>query len=247
MSNRETEIGGGLRHFPSTAWTSIGDVRNADPTERRARLERLAAQYWKPVYCVIRSGWGKSNEDAKDLTQEFFVRAVLEGSLLDGFDADRGSFRTYLKGALSHFMLNAGRDASTQKRGGDASIVSLDAEEVELSALLPDEKNLPPDRMFDATWKNAVLGQALRRLEERLVAQGDPKCFRIFQRYEFESGPDAPSYQVVADELGLTPDVVKHALSKAREEFRHSVAEILCGYAGTSDILARELRDLFGS
>ena len=203
--------------------------------------------YWKPVYCVIRSGWGKSSEDAKDLTQEFFVRAVLEGALLEGFDPDRGSFRTYLKGALSHFMLNASRDAATQKRGGGSKVLSLDGEEAELSALLPDEKNLPPDRVFDAAWKNAVLGQALRRLESRLEAQGDRRSYRIFRRYELDGGPDAPSYKVVADEFGLSPDVVKHGLIKAREEFRRSVSETLCGYAGSSEILAREIRDLFGS
>jgi RNA polymerase sigma factor (sigma-70 family) len=246
MNNPETDIGGDHHHFPSTAWTSLGERRSLLPAQRQARLERLSAQYWKPVYCVIRSGWGKSNEDAKDLTQEFFVRAVLEGSLLDGFNPDRGSFRTYLKGALSHFMLNVGRNASTQKRGGGAKVVSMDAEENELAALLPDEKNLPPDRVFDAAWKNAVLGQALRRLEARLVAQGDERCYRVFHRYEFDSGPGAPSYQVVADELGLTADVVKHALLKAREEFRRSVSETLCGYAGNSEILSREMRDLFG-
>jgi RNA polymerase sigma factor (sigma-70 family) len=247
MSNRETEIGGDLRQFPSTSWSSLGVSPTDDPAGRRARLERLVDQYWKPVYCVIRAGWSKSNEDAKDLTQEFFVRSVLEGALLDGFDPGRGSFRAYLKGALSHFMLNAGRDASTRKRGGDVRILSMEAEEAELSEFIPDTRNLPPDRVFDAVWKNAVLGQALRRLEQRLLAQGAATCFRIFQRYEFESGPDSPSYKVVADELGVTADVVKHALGKAREEFRCSVTEVLCGYTGTPELLAQELKDLFGS
>ena len=243
MNNPETEIGGGLRQFPSTVGSSLGDVRSADPARRRARLERLVADYWKPVYCVIRAAWNKTNEDAKDLTQDFFVRAILEGSLLDGFDPKRGSFRTYLKGALSHFMLNAGRGGTARKRGGDAATLSLDVKEAELSALLPDAKDLPPDRAFDAAWKNAVLGQALRRLEARL----DRNSFRIFRRYDLEVGAEAPSYQGVADELGLTPDVVKHALRKAREEFRTAVAETLCGYAVDSDILSAELRDLFGS
>src|SRR6185436_8723788 len=125
--------------------------------------------------------------------QEFFVRAVLEGSLLDGFDPDQGSFRTYLKGALSHFMLNAGRNAAAQKRGGEARVLSLDAEEAELRALLPDAKNLSPDRVFDAAWRNAVLGKALRRLEARLAAQGERRSFQVFQRYELEAGPEAPS------------------------------------------------------
>jgi len=247
MNSPETAIGGGSRRFPSTVWSSLGDTATADPARQRARLERLMREYWKPVYCVIRSGWNKSNEDAKDLTQEFFVRTVLEGSLMDGFDPAQGSFRTYLKGALSHFMLNVGRDAATQKRGGRVAVLSLDATEKELSALLPDQHCPSPDRAFDQAWKKSVLGQALRLLETRLQAQGDSRSLLIFRRHDVDCGLETPSYQELATEMGLTSDVVKHALLKAREEYRRSVTEILCGYAGTSEILARELRDLFGS
>ena len=246
MNLPETEIGGDARNFPSTSWSTLSELRRTDPAARRKKLEELIEQYWKPVYCVIRASWSKSNEDAKDLTQEFFVRSVLDGSLVDGFDPDRGSFRTFLKGALSHFMMNSARDASTEKRGGRSTIVSLDTESLELSEFIPDPGTLPPDRIFDAAWKTTVLGRALRLLEDRLNGQGRQDCFRVFRRYELEPGSEAPSYRAVAEELGLSADVVKHALVKAREEYRRAVTDVLCGTVGSAELLARELDDLFG-
>jgi len=120
MASSETEIGGGDRAFPSTSLSALGSTQD------------LIAQYWKPVYCVIRSSWAKSNEDAKDLTQEFFSRTVLEGDLARTFDPTRGSFRAFLKGALQNFMRNAARDASAQKRGGTVRTLRLDADNAEL-------------------------------------------------------------------------------------------------------------------
>jgi RNA polymerase sigma factor (sigma-70 family) len=247
MNLPETEIGGEERRFPSTSFTALGELRKADPQARRKMLEDLIGHYWKPVYCVIRASWSKSNEDAKDLTQEFFVRAVLEGSLVDGFDPERGSFRTFLKGALSHFMMNQARDAGTLRRGGTTRFVSLDAQDIDLAEFIPDGLALPPDRLFDAAWKNAILGRALRRLEERLALQGRGECFRIFCRYELEGGPEAPSYRTIAEECGLTADVVKHALFRAREEYRVAVSEVLLGTVASAELLDRELRELFGA
>ena len=125
--------------------------------------------------------------------------------------------------------------------------MSLEAQEIELSEFIPDGLALPPDRLFDAAWKNAILGRALRRLEERLASQGRGDCYRIFRRYELESGPDAPSYRMVADEFGLTADFVKHALVRAREEYRVAVSEVLSGTVGSAELLDRELRELFGA
>jgi len=247
MTARETEIGGDGRGFPPTSWTALGALRDGDEATRRRRLEDLIARYWKPVYCVIRASWSKSNEDAKDLTQEFFVRAVLEGSLAEGFAPSKGSFRTFLKGALSHFMLNSARDAATLKRGGSVKTLRLDDDGDTLGTLVAAAGTLPPDKLFDGAWKEEVLGRALRGMEQRLKDAGKGDCFRVFQRYELGSTVDAPSYQEVADELGLTSHVVKHALATAREEYRRAVTEQLRSYADTPELLAHEIRDLFGS
>src|SRR5438874_567930 len=72
--------------------------------EYHQHLHRMVEQYWKPVYCVIRYSWRKDREDACDLTQEFFASVVINGSLVASFSPDAGSFRGYLKGAVTNFM-----------------------------------------------------------------------------------------------------------------------------------------------
>ncbi len=66
--SEDTKIGGPGGRFPSTRWSAVVAARSADTLERRRGLDAIVAAYWKPVYKYIRIRWGKSNEDAKDLT-----------------------------------------------------------------------------------------------------------------------------------------------------------------------------------
>ncbi len=68
-----TPISRGQGSFPATRWSLIVAARSAQPEERRRALEVLIAAYWKPVYKYIRLRWEKDNEEAKDLTQDFFL------------------------------------------------------------------------------------------------------------------------------------------------------------------------------
>lgn len=242
-----TEIGGDGRGFPATSPTIMQELGSADPEVRRRRLQDLVARYWKPVYFVMRSSWAKTNEDAKDLTQEFFTRSMLEGSLVRSFDPTKGSFRTFLKGALQHFMMNHARDQATLKRGGDVQVLRLGVPDEDVSSLVANHASLPPDRLFDAAWKADVLSRALRNLEEKLRAEGKHDSFRIFQRYDLGEAPEAPSYENLAAEFGMSVNRVKHSLRTARALYRASVTEILRGTVDNAELLEEEIRDLFGA
>jgi hypothetical protein len=54
----------------------VAAAASGDPDERARAFDRLAALYWKPAYKYFRIKWRASNEDAKDLTQAFFARAI---------------------------------------------------------------------------------------------------------------------------------------------------------------------------
>lgn len=61
--------------------------------------------------------WGRSLEDAEDLTQEFFAR-VYERDRLVGFDARKGPFRTYLRVRFERHASHEHRAMLRIKRGG---------------------------------------------------------------------------------------------------------------------------------
>ena len=76
----QTDMGGPGEAFLTTHWSLIGDVAN-DRDKDRALIALLIQRYWKPVYCYLRHK-GRQNEEAKDLTQDFFHEIVLNRRLL---------------------------------------------------------------------------------------------------------------------------------------------------------------------
>ena len=77
---------GGASRFPTTRWSAITGFHSDDPTVRARSFETLVAAYWKPVYKYVRVKWRRSIEDAQDLTQAFFLRAM-EKEFFAGYDA----------------------------------------------------------------------------------------------------------------------------------------------------------------
>ena len=89
-----------------------------------AALAELCRLYWYPIYVFARRR-GHSPEDARDLTQEFFVRLLVRESLANA-DPDRGKFRSFILGAMNYFLADERAKLQTQKRGGGHKILSLD-------------------------------------------------------------------------------------------------------------------------
>src|SRR5271166_5070923 len=126
----DTKIGGPGGKFPATRWSAIVAARSADVAERTRALEAVIEAYWKPIYKYVRIRWSKSNEDAKDLTQEFFSR-LIEKNYLRDFDPGKARLRTFLRVCVDHFLANDAKAATRLKRGGDAQHISLDFDAAE--------------------------------------------------------------------------------------------------------------------
>ena len=92
MADRHTEIGGEAHQLPPTAYSALAVLREGDPAKRDAGLEKLVQLYWKPVYFLVRRGWASTNEDAKDMTQDFFAEVVFKATFAERYSAGKGSF-----------------------------------------------------------------------------------------------------------------------------------------------------------
>lgn len=117
MRGSETTLGGQDRHFPETTMGFLSLLRRRTDDGRRAALEVLCSRYWKPVYAYVRAGWSKSNDDAKDLTQSFFLW-IQENGALGRFEEERGGLRPYLKVLLRRFVKDKDVALHRLKRGG---------------------------------------------------------------------------------------------------------------------------------
>lgn len=244
MHQSDTRTGGGQEAFPETAEFSRfweDDVRSA---QGRERVGRALSAYWKPVYKFIRAYRGKTIEDAKDLTQEFFCHLLEDGAIAT-YRPEKGRFRSWLKGVLRNFMLEYDRDRRRLKRGGGKTFVSLDTAHVETERFQADLRTLSPDAIFDQQWRRDVVAEGLRRLQECLENEGKALWYRVFEKYELSSeDPSKLTYESVAGSLGLGRDEVKQALRYARERLRMIVVKIVGSYAGSREEAVEEVKDL---
>lgn len=242
----ETKIGGGKGNFPSTRQSLVLAVRSKDKQERQGALDALIAAYWKPVYKYIRLRWGKDNEQAKDLTQDFFT-LLLEKDFLESYDPERSRLRTFVRVCLDRFLANAESAGQRLKRGGDIFFVSLDFEsaEGELQHSEPvSHENI--EEFFAQEWTRSIFSNALDRLQQECEAKGKQTHFRLLELYDIEEGGKQSTYEDVGRQLGLKASDVTNYLAYARREFRRMVLESLREMTGSEDEFRREARTLLG-
>lgn len=211
----ETLIGGVARDFPATRWTRILSSR-AGTEARRTALSELLQAYWKPLYFHARRK-GLNIEAAKDAVQGFFVN-LLERDFMDRLDPERGRFRSYLRTAMDHYLVNLHENASARKRGGDRNIVSLDIDVAER-----DFKAGPAEDAFDREWAAGVMKRVLARLRQEFEAGARKGSFDVALRY-FQPG-DPPPYAEAAAACGMGSVQFKAFLHRTRARFRELLRE----------------------
>jgi len=246
MRNQDTSLGGPGVHFAQTAWGMVERARDASPEIRQGGLEELAAAYWKPVYHYLRVAWAKSNEDAKDLAQAFFLW-LTDRAALGRYEPGRGSFRTFLKALLRHFVQHHDEALDRLKRGGGKTLLRLDGEE-SLQDVVADPRAVTPDEAFEREWRHGLMAVAVERVRRRLLGEGAGVKFRVFEEYYLNAGPEErPTYAGVARRLGVKEGDVKHILTGVREEVRQEIRAELSRTLSRPEDLQDEWNAFFGS
>ena len=204
--------------FSTTRWTQVLNCRGDGP-EARIALADLCAAYWNPIFRFLVAE-GKSEDDARELTQEFVAR-LLAGNGIDGADPRRGRFRSYLLGALKHFLSDNRKHALALRRsaGNDSQTLTTIEFSVETEAG-PDSIPLPSipatsDEYFDRQWALAVLERALKAVENEYEQNGRTNLFRDLQAYITPVHDDL-SQRDLANKLGITEGALKVAIHRLR-------------------------------
>ncbi len=225
----DTSLGGtGGYDFQSTMWSLVLKAKD----KREEALNQLFSIYWKPIYFYVRRK-GKNVEDAKDLTQGFFIH-FFESDLLDRVQKGRGRFKNYLLATLEHYLANEYRKAHALKRGKPP--VSLDVE------LLEDEMRAEesPEKHFRRAWCMAILQRAMDGLGKELGSKWSAV------RQHLVPG-DRPSYQQTADELKTTVTDVTNLLHRARKGLKERIIAEIRETVETEEELQEELKEFFES
>ena len=206
--------------FVTTQWTQVLSARGDSP-EAGAALADLCAAYYAPVFSFIR-GAVFDQEAARDLTQEFFTR-LLARQGLDTVEQGKGRFRSFLLGAVKHFLTDVRNRANAAKRGAGQTALPIEVETENSPGLqIADERMLSPDREFDRKWALTVLDRALAVLAAEHTTADEQKCFDTLKPW-LTGDTENLSQAEAAARLGMNQGAVKVAIHRLRRRFRELV------------------------
>lgn len=243
----ETKIGGLKTDFPNTRLSKIFSARSNESSERKEALEALVTAYWKPVYKYIRLKWRKSNEDAKDLTQGFFTKAI-EKDYFRSYEPSKARFRTFLRTCLDGYVANENKAGRRAKRGGGIKNLSLDFEGAENEIVSTNEGYSNVEDYFDREWVRNLFDLALKTLEKACSDAGKKLHFEIFKQYDLHEVMDSPrpTYDSLATQHKIPVTQVTNHLAFVRREFRRHLLTRLSEITITEDEFRSEARLLLG-
>jgi len=227
----------GPRQFATTHWSLVGAVKPGEASATRAReaLEELCRAYWYPLYAFVR-GRGYSAVDAQDLTQAFFARIIETGGFASA-DRARGRFRSYLLGAMKHFLANQWHRAQTQKRGGHVKIIEWEALDPEARYAGASAPSDDPEHLFDREWALQTIAGALQALRDEMAQAGKSDQFDALKGCL--TGQDESPREDIAARLGMSEGAVKVAVHRLRQRYRMllraAIAETVSNEADLDD------------
>jgi RNA polymerase sigma factor (sigma-70 family) len=229
--------------FAPTRWTLVLAARGESPAARAA-LGELCAAYWTPVFRFLRRE-GRDEDAARELAQEFFARILAR----DGFaraDPERGRFRSFLLGAVKHFLGDVRDRANAAKRGGGISAEPLPGEggaDTAAGFQIADARAEVPDTFFDRQWAFALMERAFAALAAELATAGKAEQFAVLKPW-LVGDAAALSQSEAAQALAMSEGAVKVAIHRLRKRYRELVrAEVAQTVPGPAQVDA-ELRYL---
>ena len=233
----------GANRFQTTRWSVVlVSAQSQAPGSKKAFAD-LCKLYWYPLYAFIRHR-GYSPEDSEDLVQGFFLHLV-EHKTLSRVDRSKGKFRSFLLASLQKYLSDEADRARCLKRGGKAEFVRLDLESAEDRYRLEPVDALTPEKIFDARWAMALIGEALNRLNREYVAQGKATTFNTLRAFlDPINTKTLPSYEEVAAQLEVSVGSLKTLIHRLRKQYTAFVREEISRTVSDSADVNAEIHQL---
>jgi RNA polymerase sigma-70 factor (ECF subfamily) len=226
--------------FRTTRWTQVSQAKADSPEGRRA-LAELCSAYYEPVAAFLRYDL-RDAEAARELAHDFFAH-LLAGGAIARAEPARGRFRSYLLGAVKHFLSHHREAWRRLKRGGGVENISLNETE---AYSVPDVGVLSPDAAFDRQWALTVVAHALEALRHECVVEGRADFFE--QVKPWLTGDTARGDQTaLAAKCGLNANALKVAVHRLKRRFRQLLKAEVAGTLDDPCLVEAEMRVLFAA
>jgi len=229
--------------FRTTRWTQVSRAKADSPAGRRA-LADLCDAYYEPVATFLRCEL-RDADAARELAHDFFAH-ILAGGAIARAEQERGRFRSYLLGAVKHFLSHHREAARRLKRGGGAQNISLNETEAGCARAVPDASVLSPGAAFDRQWALTVVARALAALRRECADGGREDFFE--QVKPWLTGEAARGDQTaLAAGCGMSAGALKAAVHRLKRRFRQLLKAEVAGTLDDPGLVEEEMRALFAA
>jgi len=208
----------------------------------REALEQLCKIYWPPLYAFLRKQ-GRSPDDAKDLTQGFFVH-ILYTDGLRNIHPTKGKFRSFLLACLNNYVQNERDKERAEKRGGGQTLLIIDDSEAETGYGIEPEDQTDPAKLYDRRWASTLLSEVLRLLKQKCNQERKSELFDELCPFLTGDAERGVTYADVAGRLRMSEGAVRVAASRLRSEFRELLRSEVGRTVSSQEEVDEELRYL---
>jgi RNA polymerase sigma factor (sigma-70 family) len=230
--------------FATTHWSVVLAAGSPESTRYHEALEVLCRTYWYPLYAFLRRR-GHDVHQAEDCIQGFFT-SLLEKQGLRLADSDRGKFRSYLLGALKHYVAYERNRSQAQKRGGCCKVFPLDVQIAEDQYAPQLVSQYSPEKLFERSWALTVLRNATSRLEAEWAAADKKELFKQLIVYLVPTN-ETVSHRDMASKLNMSEGAVKTTAYRLRKRYRELLRNEITQTVASKDDVEDELQELFSA
>jgi DNA-directed RNA polymerase specialized sigma24 family protein len=233
-------LGSPGEEFRTTRWTQVRRAKVDSPEGRRA-LAELCNAYYEPVVAFLRCQL-RDADAARELAHDFFAY-MLAGGAIARADQERGRFRSFLLGAVKHFLSHQRETLRRFKRGGGVENIPLGETE---ARSVPDAGVLSPDAAFDQQWALTVLAHAVDALRGECATEGRADFFELVKPW-LTGAPARGDQAVLAAAHGINANALKVAVHRLKQRFRQLVKAEVAGTLDDPALVEAEMRALFAA
>jgi RNA polymerase sigma factor (sigma-70 family) len=226
--------------FATTQWSLVLEAVDNKSPEANQALEVLCQSYWYPLYAFARKR-GHNQDDAADLTQEFFSR-MIDRSLLQAADPARGRFRSFLLTIFQRFLARQYHETRTEKQGGKWNRIEFDSESSESRYIQSPAAEQSAEHLFEREWALTLLSQVLEQLQAEYSSKGKADFFNSCR--PFLIGTSSGDYALVAGQLNMSEGALRVAIHRMRDRYRELLRQTVAATVSSPQEIDEELAEL---
>src|SRR5437867_1708575 len=230
--------------FPQTSWTLLGKASTGRARGNPAATNEFTERYDPAVRAYI-SAIVHNDTTAEELTQQFFVTAVLSGRLLLHADRAKGSFRPYLKQAIRNFLIDEHRRLAHRKEESSESTVRPDGFKRGWEGLADDASHGPDTDLLRA-WGQSIVRMAVAKVEAISIEKGQQLHFQLFRHRFLSDSDEPPGWKEVGAMFSLDEKTARSRAETVVRCFRAVLWDLIATDIGSEKTFEHELRNLIG-